>query len=268
MDGVRDNDMSERHEAVEFVIEGLYDGLGFESDSAYNLCDTFWSEWTGFSNQMGKFSSKRMWNSWPVIEGESYIWHERYSLKVTDVLGYVACRVTSNVLGIGAAESSWGVVKQNKSDKRADKDDIKTFVADDIGIESVECQSVIFGAALLHEARVIHKNAETVEGVEITYLWTDEDAIYDVGLGKFGIYVEEIQRSLPPLRVLRGWLEDSETGLLKKNDQLAEAKLLKKYEGLQLYDPQHDVKYTLLSFNLEFVRDCKSRGWSILVAPP
>jgi hypothetical protein len=37
---------------------------------------------------------------------------------------------------------------------------------------------------------------------------------------------------------------------------------------LQLHDPHHDVKYTVLSFNLEFVRDHKSCGWSLLVAPP
>jgi hypothetical protein len=35
-----------------------------------------------------------------------------------------------------------------------------------------------------------------------------------------------------------------------------------------LYEPQHDVKYTVLSFSIEFVRDLKSRGWNILVAPP
>jgi hypothetical protein len=90
MNDVRDTDTSERREAVEHVTEGLYDGLGFKSDSADNLCDTFWSEWTGFINHMGKFSSKRMWNSWPAIKVESYIWHERYSLKVTNVIGYVA----------------------------------------------------------------------------------------------------------------------------------------------------------------------------------
>jgi hypothetical protein len=180
-DGVRNNDTSERREAVERVIEGLYDGLGFKSDSADNLSDTFWSEWTDFKNQMGKFSSKRMWNSWPAIEGESYIWHDRYSLKVTDVMGYVACHVASKVIGIGAAERSWGDVKQLKSDKRAH-----------LCIEYVERQGVIFGAASLHEARVIRKNAETVEGVDTTYLWTDEDAAYDLGIGKFGIDVEEL----------------------------------------------------------------------------
>jgi hypothetical protein len=135
-------------------------------------------------------------------------------------------------------------------------------------IESVEHQSVIFGAASLQEARVIHKNAETVEGVDTTYLRTDEDAAYDLGLGKFGVHVEELHCPLPPVRLFPGWLEDWETGLLKKNDQLTESKLLKKYEGLQLYDPHHDIKYTVFSFNLEFVPDCKSRGWSILVAPP
>jgi hypothetical protein len=67
MDVVRDNDISERREAVERVIEGLYDGLGFKSYSAGNLCDTFWPEWTDFSNQMGKFFSKRVWNSRPAI---------------------------------------------------------------------------------------------------------------------------------------------------------------------------------------------------------
>jgi hypothetical protein len=35
---------------------------------------------------------------------------------------------------------------------------------------------------------------------------------------------------------------------------------------LKLYTPHHDVKYTVLSFNLEFVHDRKSRGWSLLVA--
>jgi hypothetical protein len=35
------------------------------------------SEWTDFSNKMGSFFSKHMWNSWPAIEGEIHIWHER-----------------------------------------------------------------------------------------------------------------------------------------------------------------------------------------------
>jgi hypothetical protein len=109
-------------------------------------------------------------------------------LNVTDVLGCVACCVIYEVLGIGAAERSWGDVKQLKSDKRAH-----------LCIESVEHQSVIFGTESLHEARLIRKNAETVEDVDTTYLWTDEDAAYDLVLGKFGVDVEELHRPLPPV---------------------------------------------------------------------
>jgi hypothetical protein len=76
-----------------------------------------------------------------------------------------------------------------------------------------------------------------------------------LGLGKFGICVKELHHPLPPVLVFHGWLEDWETGLLNKNDQLAEAKLLNKYKGLQFYDDQYDVKYTVLSFKLEFVHD-------------
>jgi hypothetical protein len=61
--------------------------------------------------------------------------------------------------------------------------------------------------------------------------WLNEDAIYEVGIGKFGIGVEELQNHLPPVRVFHGWLEDWETGLLKNDDEWAEAKLLRKYKG-------------------------------------
>ena len=45
------------------------------------------------------------------------MWHQKYSLPFTNVLGFVACRVTSKVLGIGAAECSWGDVNTIKSGK-------------------------------------------------------------------------------------------------------------------------------------------------------
>jgi hypothetical protein len=55
--------------------------------------------------------------------------------------------------------------------------------------------------------------------------------------------------------------------LIKKNDQVVEAKLLTKYHGLKLYFSKDTIVYTVLSFNLEFQRDRKSRGWSLLTAP-
>jgi hypothetical protein len=45
--------------------------------------------------------------------------------------------------------------------------------------------------------------------------WPNEDAVYDLGIGKFGIGVEELQHHFPPARVFHGWLEEWETGVLK-----------------------------------------------------
>jgi hypothetical protein len=47
-------------------------------------------------------------------------------------------------------------------------------------------------------------NFKTVEGVETAYSWTDEETAYDLGLGKFGIGVEDLQHPLPPVQVFHG----------------------------------------------------------------
>ena len=49
----------------------------------------------------------------------SHIWHRNYSLKCKKVLEFVACRVTSNILGIGSAERSWGNINTIKYMKRS-----------------------------------------------------------------------------------------------------------------------------------------------------
>ena len=46
------------------------------------------------------------------------MWHQKYSLPCTKVLGFVACRVTSNFLGIGASERYWGNVNTIGSGRR------------------------------------------------------------------------------------------------------------------------------------------------------
>ncbi len=52
-----------------------------------------------------------------VLDGNSYVWHELYSLLYTSILGFVACCVTLKGLGIGSAERSWADVKQIKDRK-------------------------------------------------------------------------------------------------------------------------------------------------------
>jgi hypothetical protein len=106
MDDVWGNYTIEHRYAVERVIKQLCQdntNLGnFKSQSHNNTCDTFWTEWSNSSNMLDAFSSNRMWNGAPAVTDKSYVFHERYSLKVTTVLGYGPCCVTLKVLGIGA----------------------------------------------------------------------------------------------------------------------------------------------------------------------
>jgi hypothetical protein len=173
------------------------------------------------------------------------------------VLGYVVCRITSKVLGIGAAERSWGDVKQ-----------LKTYKRSHLVVEAIEQQSIIFGAASMHKAHIGWEEAKKLDNKISSNFWTDVDVEYDFGLTKYRVDVEYLQHPLAPTRIFRGWIEDWEVPLVKKNDQVVEAKLLTKYHGLKLYCTKDNFFYIVLSFNLEFQRDRKSRGWSLLTVPP
>ena len=82
--------------------------------------DIFWTEYTDFDNKNGSFDGDEfIWKIKDIIDGNTHLWNQKYSLTCTKVLGFVACRVTSKVLGIGAAYNSWGDVKKIKSGKRS-----------------------------------------------------------------------------------------------------------------------------------------------------
>ena len=88
-----------------------------EEEMAVTL-DLFCTEYTAFDNMIGSFDAGEfIWKIKDIRDGNSHLWHQKYSLPFTKVLGFVACRVSSKVLGIGAAKRSWGDVKTIKSGK-------------------------------------------------------------------------------------------------------------------------------------------------------
>jgi hypothetical protein len=129
-----------------------------------------------------------------------------------------------------------------------------------LSVEDIEQQSIIFGAASIHKARIGREEAEKLDHNISSKFWTDVDVEYDIGLTKYGVDVKDLQHPLAPARIFRGWIEDWEVPLLKKNDQVVESKLLTKYHGLKLYYTEDKIVYNVLSFNLEFQRDRKSPG--------
>ena len=68
-------------------------------------------------------------------------------------------------------------------------------------------------------------------------------------------------------RIFRAWVEDWEEELLRKNDCVAEARLLEKYKNLVFLDPHTKCTFTVESQNLQFRRGRKDGGWKLICEP-
>ena len=96
----------------------------------------------GISIPHVSYDAASRWLTSPdVVKGDSYLWHEKYSLRLAKVLGFVACHTTSKLCGIGATERCWGGVKQIK---------IKTGKHSHLSGESTEKRSIYLLMQRLH----------------------------------------------------------------------------------------------------------------------
>ena len=112
------NSNGKHHFQVNNVIKTLYAGL--TEKELNKTLDKFWSEYTKFNHKNDPFDSNEfIWSSKDISDGNSHLWHQKYSLLYTKVLGAVSCRVASKILGIVSAEHSWGDFKTIKSGKRS-----------------------------------------------------------------------------------------------------------------------------------------------------
>ena len=95
---------------------------------------------------------------------KSHLWHEKYSLPYTNVLGFVACRTTSKNLGIGAAKRSWGDVKEIKSVKRSR-----------LGTKSVEIRAILYTAGRAGESKMKRVEMEKIDAAHGCAMFGDDD---------------------------------------------------------------------------------------------
>ena len=205
------------------------------------IVDRFWSEFSDFRARRGVFESPQRWCSADALAGKSHLWHEKYSLHWTTVLGFVGCRVTSKVAGIGACERSWGDVKVIKSGKRSA-----------LSGESTEKRSIIYTTARVEEARL--KRTAEEEGRVEAIPFEDQDLEFDEELSKAGVEVRDLKRP-PRKRIVKAWLTEEERGWAKTRDTLNEVKLLSKIGGLNFYDIDKDppVFYTVHPENMQWI---------------
>ena len=74
----------------------------------HSTLDLFWTYYTDFDNNNGSFDGDEFICKIKDIRYSiSNLWHQKYLIPCTKVLGFVSCRVTSKVLGIVAEECSW-----------------------------------------------------------------------------------------------------------------------------------------------------------------
>ena len=101
----KDNYDSDHRKQVNNFIKTIFHGSSEEKNDVTQ--DIFCTEYTEFDNKIGSFDvDEFIWKSKDIRDGNIHLWHQKYSLPYTKVLGFVACRFTSKVLGIGAAECS------------------------------------------------------------------------------------------------------------------------------------------------------------------
>ena len=211
------------------------------------LIDTFWLEFELFAARRGPFEKAYIWNAETLARKQSHLWHKIYSLPHTKVLGKVACRVTSKILGIGSAEPAWGDMKHIAVRKRAS-----------ISTKRAKMQATLFGSACLESARAFAKDVDGHEGK----IWTDEDVTFNLGLESWNQNGIPITRR--PKRIFNAWYEDWEKETCKKNDPVVEARFLHKYGGLHWRDYDNDDKIVMADpESLEFHRGRGKEGWVI-----
>ena len=117
---------------------------GSTKKELHETLDNFWSEYKTFNHKNDPFDSNEfIWNSKDISDGNIHLWHQKYFLSSPKVIGFVACRLTSKILGIGYADSLWGDVKTIKSGRRSD-----------LGSDISEKQSILYTSYCIEKARV------------------------------------------------------------------------------------------------------------------
>ena len=78
------------------VIKTLF--AGSSEKELHGTLNTFLIKYTKLNHNNDTFDRNEfIWNSKEITYGNSHIWHHKYSLPSTKVLGFVACRVTSKI---------------------------------------------------------------------------------------------------------------------------------------------------------------------------
>ena len=87
------NEQNKHHIQVNNVIKSLF--AGSTEKELHETIDTNWIEHTNLNKNSYPFHSNEfICNSKDISDGNSHLWHQKYSVTSTKVLNFVACRAT------------------------------------------------------------------------------------------------------------------------------------------------------------------------------
>jgi hypothetical protein len=186
--------MGMHRDAIEKVVIWLHGlpcpntNIAVSSMSMPEIVDNFWNEFNAFKNCTHPYNVPSRWASADVLKRYSYLWHEKYSIPYTSVLGFVACCVTSKLCGIGPAERSWGRVKQVKDGKRSH-----------LSGESTKKRSILFVSSKISQAQIKCECMEDLDAMGHNAMFGDNDIIFDLELESFGVEMGPLRESAAEL---------------------------------------------------------------------
>jgi hypothetical protein len=229
---VRSMECADHRMCLERVVVKMFKPDMETDEEMDSLVHDFWKEYQDFRDHVGIYdpkSRRSLWNNSALTDGRSHSWHQMYSLVYTKVLGRVACRVTSKILGIGSAERNWSDVKYILDSKRVN-----------LSPEKLKMQTTIYGAYCAKKAkgrriRAQRKELSVGSFVRIGRFWSDDDFLH-----------RETGRRVPLLskRVVKCFLEEWESGCVKREDPVNQVKIQEKYKGLEWWDETMAKQYT------------------------
>jgi hypothetical protein len=161
-----------------------------------DIIDTFWNEFKSFQQCTHPFAEPSRWATVDVTQENSFLWQEKYSLPYTIVLGFVGCRVTSKLCGIGPAERSWGGVKNIKTGKQSH-----------MSGESTEKRSILYVSAKIQQSRIMCDRLEKLDATGNNAMFGDDDINFDMQLERFDVDTGALKEPAVE-RIFRAWTED------------------------------------------------------------
>ena len=119
--------------------------------------------------------------------------------------------------------------------------------------ESINKRAITYTAALVNEARIRKEAKERIDAKWCSMMFSYNNMFisslvpsfgFDLQLENWGVDVNELKAKTVK-RVFRAWVEEWEKECIKDKDAVVEVRSLGQYKGIEFFDPEDKITYTI-----------------------